>query len=276
MPPLKQWQTSGRAWELMLLTTLLAAAAIGLPALLPQAVRDPQTLIIKPTDAYFVHEWSMFGPASRPWVIVTSLLYALYLFMPNPFIQRLSLYLFDPLAPLIFTIITYVRVAMEAKARRVALPFIGQHPWDLVFWLVLAALLVALLVVFRAWREHRRWGKLKWDLVSPSARDGSRRQLAANFYPLVYPPHAYRICPDGLLILGWHYVMPIPLSAIESVRLERRANRHALLTNSAFLATSTKNILRLGIKGIRKPVFISPKKSSAFLLYLRLARSRLK
>ncbi|HBA84395.1 MAG TPA: hypothetical protein DCZ95_09910 [Verrucomicrobia bacterium] len=231
---------------------------------------------VKPTEAESNPLAKFVNRQEAPWLLVISALFAAYLLTPNPFIARVTLPLFDLMAPLLFSILAYVRLVRAMRQGAARLPWLEGQALDALVWLGATLLLIVAALAINVMRQRFKWRKIKWDIVSPTIKDHSFRSLLLNLYPLFYKPNTYRICPEGLLISGVHYLMPIPISAIESVRQEKKVKTEMLITENAYLATSTKSLIRLTIKGFHKPLYFSPKKYSAFLMYIRIVRSQRK
>ena len=273
----KLWRAPGRPWELVLLVLVFFMASLILPGFIQQqAPPVKQVKLLGQVKAEVSPIAHFINREEAPWLLVTVVLFFGYLFVPNPLLTRVNLPIFDLVAPFLFGLIAYVRILRASIKSRVQIPFVeGQVP-DILLWIAGLLLLTLLAVVLNVTRHRFKWRKVRWDIKTPTTKDGTLRRLLVNLYPLFYPPREYRICPDGILVSGWHYLLSIPITAIESVRLERKANPATFISENAYLATSTKQLLRLGVKGFHKPIFISPKKSSAFLMYIRIARSQKK
>jgi hypothetical protein len=218
----------------------------------------------------------IFNRREMPWLMISGLLFFAYLVSPNPFIEMVTLPLYDLFAPFVFSIILYIRLTGAVRVAGTSFRFIRGGALDAVLWLLGTCVLVAAALAINVTRNRLRWRKVKFDITSPTLRDKTFRRLLLNLYPLVYYPRSFRICADGVLVCGLHYLMAIPFTAVEKVSLERNPATDILIGSSAFLATSTKRLIRLNIKGARKPVYITPKKHAAFMMYIRIARSRKK
>ena len=73
-----------------------------------------------------------------------------------------------------------------------------------------------------------------------------------------------RICPDGILIEGWFYIMPIPF---KDIRILDVVHGSAFAASSFCLATSLNSLARIEATDKSRPVLISPRNSDVFLRY---------
>ena len=275
----KRWRAPHRAWELVLLASFFFVIALAGPGVLKQRAPPVEKKVA------LIHQAKPAGEAHNvlavfinrqeiPWLIVIGGLFAAYLFSPNPFISRVTISFFDLLAPLLFSVLAWARLARAIGQGGMKIYSLQGRALDAFLWLAATLALMAGAIALNRLRQQFKWRGVHWDIETPTIRDASFRRLLMNLYPLFYMPRAYQICPEGLRICGLHYFMAIPFSAIEAARMEKKARTEMLLAESAYLAASTKIMIRLSIKGLHKPVYISPKKHSAFFMYIRIARSQ--
>ena len=88
--------------------------------------------------------------------------------------------------------------------------------------------------------------------------------MAAQVYPLVFPPLRYSACPDGILVEGWHFLVIIPFDDVRSVAKVRFGNVEA---NGHFFATAAQNLVRIDCSDSTTPIFLSPLDHDQFLHY---------
>jgi hypothetical protein len=262
----------------LILASVLFACSVISPALIEHPETDESEVTLmsqRDTDDQDMSPLArIFDRKEMSWLMISGLIYLAYLFTPNPFIAMVTVPLSDLFAPFVFSAILYMRLL--SGIRRAGSEFLGIQgkAADILLWIALTFLLVAITLFINICRNRLRWRKTRFDITSPSLRDKSFRRLMLNLYPLFYTPHNFRICADGIIIVGWYYIMAIPISAVQKIHLERHPSTDELIGNTAFLATSSKRLIRLTVKGLSRPLFISPKKHSAFMMYIQIARRR--
>ena len=74
----------------------------------------------------------------------------------------------------------------------------------------------------------------------------------------------FRACPQGILVEGWFYVMPIPFTSIQAVDPVQGT---AFISSGYCLATTTSSLLRVQITERTEPILISPRDRESFLHY---------
>ncbi len=270
----KTWGPAGWPWELELLAVVFVITSLAIPIWLEmQHTPDPEELSLveraqmerRAEQATFQDQVTFF------WAVGIVGLYVIHLLMAYSAIDQISTSFSHLFSPLIFSIITYIRL-LGLEDRGVAAQIVTGNPLEILFW-VLGVLVITLLVArIRMARHLLRFKHIEWDVLTPSRFDGSLlSDLAVTLRPLVYPSRAYRACEEGILIEGWLYVLPLPFSSIQSVEGVRRPN---FTSTSQFYATSSKSLVRIQMSDTKVPIYISPSDREQFITYCNRRLSR--
>ncbi len=117
----------------------------------------------------------------------------------------------------------------------------------------------------RMLRVYRRFKGQEWDLVMAPRRDRSWLKLMlARIQPIFYPPHTFRACPQGILIEGYSFAMPIAFEEIETVFPVAVA---PLSSPGTYLASSANHLVGIKLYEEETPFYLSPKNPDRFFAY---------
>ncbi len=264
-----RWSPPGWPWELELLALIFVVIAIVVPAYL-EHMRPPETqqqnisLIAKAQieSQKDANTWQQLQGFF--WALALVGLYIAHLLISGASGESISTpftYLFSPLA---FALITYYRLYEITKGSSMDARIVNGNPLEIVGWICGVLIITFLVARIRMARHMLRFRSVDWELVSPTRFDSTYFELLAHFQPLVYPPRMYRACPEGLLVEGWFYVMPISFDSIQSVDATHGS---AMISAGTYLATSSKAMIRLRVVNKSEPILISPAMQIEFLHY---------
>ncbi len=270
----KTWGPAGWPWELELLALVFVLTALVIPFWLNlQHTPDTEELSLvaraqmerRAEMATFEDQKSFF------WAVGILGIYIVHLLMAYSAIDQISTSFSHLFSPLIFSMITYIRL-LGLEDRGVSAQIVSGNPLEIVFWIVGVLVITLLVARIRMARHMLRFKQMEWDVVTPSRFDGSFfSDLILTFRPLVYPPRAFRACSEGLLIEGWLYVLPLSFNSIQSVEGVKRANFTAA---AQFYATSSKGLVRIQPTDTKQPLYISPEDRDQFISYCNRRLSR--
>ncbi len=270
----KTWGAAGWPWELEVLALVFVITALAIPFWLEtQHEPDTEELSLvalaqmerRAEVATFEDRKTFF------WAVGIVGLYIAHLLMAYSAIDMISTSFTHLFSPLVFSMITYIRL-LGLEDQGISAQIVSGNHREVVFWMVGVLLITVLVARIRMARHMLRFKQVEWDIVSASRFDGTFfSDLLITLRPLIYPPHAFRACEDGLLIEGWLYILPIAFPAIQSVEGVKRPN----LTAAAFFyATSSKSLVRVQLTESKVPLYISPGDRDQFISYCNRRLSR--
>jgi len=255
------WGPPGWAWELELLTLFFVVIALALPLVGTDTAGGPETGLQRPDGVWWVQRTLL-------WSVLLVALYFGHLVLAASAIEFVSTPFSHLVAPLFFSCLAYARLAFAYRADP------AQPSWATGNVLEVGLLLSAVLpltILLASWRKRRharRFRRMHWDVSHRPHVDKSYfAEGLLRIRPFFYLPRRYRACPQGLLIEGWIYVMPIPWSDVKSIVSCREGD----FTTSGFYATTSKHeLIRIQLYETSTPVFISPLNPYTFLQYCEL------
>ncbi len=268
------WRTAGWPWEMELLALIFVLIALLTPLYYDiQETRDlsdlpiaEQRRIERQQEANTFQDQTNFF-----WGVAILGLYVVHLLFAYSALDAISTPFIHLFSPLIFAIITYIRL-LGMEVGQAQNHWVTGSPGEIVIVLATVLLLTVLVARLRMARHLRRFKGIKWDITTPSVFDSTFfTDLIVTFRPLVYPPRAYRACADGILIEGWLYIYPVPFSGLKGIESVRRVNYAG---NSDFYATSSKSLVRLQLSDTQKATYISPKDRDTFIQFCNRQLSR--
>lgn len=271
-----RWGPPGWPWELELLALVFVVTSIVVPYYLQfaQTAEPPQlSLLAQAERAQQTQTGSWRDMQEFIWAVIIVGIYLAHLVTASASIDYMSTPFTHLFSPLVFSMITYYRLANLAQSAPSATAIVSGAPVEIVLW-VLGVLVITFMVArLRMARYMLNFKNVDWDISTPTVFDKSFWSLAMYLRPLIYPPRIYRACPRGILIEGWVYAMPIPFETIHSVDAVQGA---AFLSSSYCLATSAKSLVRLQISEKAEPLLISPRDRAEFVRYCeqRLSTTR--
>ncbi len=264
------WAPPGWAWELELLTLLFFILALAAPFYLhynaPPKSTENLTLVqmAQLQNKNPVHV-SMEEQRGIFWALIVAGIYVAHLVIGHISLQIVSTPAASIFFPALFATIAYLRTSTTANYLEMDLPLLdGSWPHALAaFGLVLSAGLLIARVRMR--RQLLRFRQVQWGITTKNVIDGSMlTEVISAFRPLIYPPQRYQACEDGILVVGYFYIMPIPFKTIHSIVRAKKGN---LLTSSYTLATSAHHLARIQLTEQSEPIFISPLNTDEFVRY---------
>lgn len=261
-----RWGPPGWPWELELLALVFVITAIVVPYYLQtQAPTSAQlSLLAQAEQAQASQRGSWNDLQDFIWAVIIVGIYLAHLVIASSSIDYMSTPFTHLFSPLVFSLITYYRLFTLVKGSPTATTIVSGSPLEIVLWILGVLVITFMVARIRMARYMLNFKHVDWDITTPTVFDRSFWELAVYLRPLIYPPRMYRACPNGILIEGWVYAMPIPFETIHSVDAVQGAG---FLSSGYCLATSAKSLVRLQISEKPEPLLISPKDRAEFVRY---------
>ena len=272
----KIWGPAGWPWELELLAVVFVLLALIVPwylELQSTPVVEELTLVQRAAmeKRQEVVAASFSDQVGFFWALAIVGLYFIHLLLAYSSIDMISTSFPHLFSPLIFSIITYVRL-LGLRDHGGDMHIVSGAPLEVLAWIGGVILITIMVAMLRKARHLRRFKDIQWDLKMTSKVDGTFfRDLALTFRPLLYTPRSYRACPDGILVVGWLYLLPIPFSGIQGLDIVRRAN---YTSDARFYATSSESLVRIQPMDSKNAIYISPSDRDHFVAYCNQRLSR--
>jgi hypothetical protein len=268
---IKRWAPPGWPWELELLALVFVIMSIVVPYYLQTAATEhPTREMTLFEQAEMARKQQVTGSWQEQvdfiWAIAIICLYLAHVVMGWSSINFVSTPFTHLLAPVLFSGITYYRLFKLTETTGVANPIVHGNPVEMLMWGVGVVVITVLVARIRMARHMLNFRDVTWEVNTPTVFDSSYPELMLQLQPLIYPPRIYRASGEGLMVEGWLYVMPIPYSTIHSIDA---INKPGFLSNGYYLATSTRNLVRIQLAESAEPVFISPVDRDVLLRYCR-------
>ncbi|MGD9873056.1 MAG: hypothetical protein AB7T27_02180 [Kiritimatiellia bacterium] len=254
----KRWAPPARPLLLELLALVFVILAIAIPAYLQHV----NAASVPSQDVVSAQVHNLQTSNSLFWGIGILGLYLVHLYLANESNDRISTSVTHFLAPVAFAMITYYRLFSLKES---TLDVVSGSPFEIAKWAVGVFAITLLLARLRMAGQMRKFADVQWDLDTNAQYDASYFQIMMFMYPLLYPPRCYHVCPQGLLIEGWFYIMPIPFDVIRSVEVINYSGTGS--SGGLFLASSGKKLVRFQTNDDPKPVYISPADRDGFVKY---------
>jgi hypothetical protein len=198
------------------------------------------------------------------WAIAIAMAYLAHLVIAAASINFVSTPFSHLFAPILFASITYYRLLKIHSDSGIYTPIVQGTALEITV-LTLGVMVITFLVArIRMARHMLNFRDVTWEISTPTLLDSTFGQIAIRIQPLIYPPRMYRASSEGLIVEGWLYVMPIPYHIIQSID---HVARVSIQSAGYYLATSTKNLVRIQLTESPDPIFISPQDIRGFLRY---------
>jgi len=275
----KRWAPPGWPWELELVALIFVIIAIAVPSYLEytqvQEVEEvtPVSLVDQAKIAQQKEMMTWKELQGFFWALGRVGLYIGHLIIAGTSIDFISTPFTHLFSPLIFSMITYYRLYHLRQTSSLTLSIVSGNPIEIVLWIIGVMVITLLVARMRMARHMLNFRSVDWEIITPTLFDSTYFELLAHFQPLVYPPRQYRACADGILIMGWFYVMPLPFDTVKVIDATKGA---AVTESGIYLATSAKALIHMQVVDMPEPIYISPKDHAAFLQYCagRVASTR--
>lgn len=247
----KTWNTPGWPWEMDLLCLVFVVIALAAPYYYFTASTGEEITRTLMEQRHVL------------WAIGITVLFVMHLAVSGTTLETISTPFLHLLSPMAFAVLAYYRTFSTIQQTAHSSPLNGSA---LQYALVAVSVLILSLVMarIRMARQLLRFRDIKWDLVCKSPYDRTYFQLITEFQPLVYPPRLVRACSEGVLIEGWYYLMPLPFSMFQGLA-PVAGIRHA--ANGRYIASSTRNLVRIELLDNAEPLYISLENRAEFLNY---------
>ena len=272
------WESSGRPWGLEVLALVFVLAAIVVPLrIATEQTVDRESLSIveqRRLEAREQQQTASFEDFTNFfWGLGILGLYGIHLLMASSSINQITTSFTHMFSPLIFSIITYYRLAgLNVDIGGEGRQLLTSSPLEFAAWVLIVMALTILLARVRAIRHGLKFKRIQWDLESKTVRDGTFwSDLAWSIRPLFFAPSAFLASSDGILIKGWLFYLPLSFHSIQSVEMVRKVRTSE---SAMFYATSTKSLVRVQVKETQQPIYISPADRESFIAYCNQHLSR--
>ena len=266
----KKWDPPGWPWELELVTFALFVIALAVPYYLVYTAPNvmPEGLsameqIARQTNAELPENFDQRKLLMLSFVVVG--LYIAHLVIAGISISFISTPFTSLISPVIFGGFGYYLVCKTAGDLEQTFPGCESSG---AFWTILmgSLLLTAFILARVSMARHLfKFKDTEWAITSPSKFDSTYfRDLLLTMRPLFYPPRKYRVGKEGILILGWLYVIPISFKVIQSIV---KTESPDLASDSQVFATNSRHMIRIQLLEHKQPFFISPDDTDRFFSY---------
>lgn len=240
----QRWVEPQWPWALEILTLVMLAAGLATPLILNAINATPGQ---GPQDQR--------GLDALLWPALLMGYYVLHLMVARASTERLSTPLIHLLSPTLAAVLSYLALSRSAAAAGLEVGVLSGGALDLVL-LVLIMFSATLLLARVSMRwMRRRFREVTWEITSANRMDRSFWAVAAQVYPLAYPPLRYSACPDGLLVEGWHFLVIIPFDDVRAVSKVRHGHVEA---SGHYFATAAHDLVRVDCSDSTMPIFLSP------------------
>ena len=102
----------------------------------------------------------------------------------------------------------------------------------------------------------------KWLAELPAAPASNVVKCFLRIHPFFYPPSRFLISENGVVVLGWHYVVLLPYSQIKSIQARTKGD---LSGTGFYLTRSFSNLVEIQMRLVHDAVVIGPDKPEYFL-----------
>lgn len=247
----KTWAPPGWPWELDALSFVFVIAALAIPyVLFGQSSGDEVTLTLREQHHVL-------------WAIGIFVLFVIQLAIGGGTLEMISTPFLHLIAPTVFAVIAYFRIHTVLEETGIK-TWVSGSALQYILFAIGALALTLIIARIRTLRFLRKFRDFHWEISQKAPYDKTYWSLIAEFEPLVYPPRAYRACNEGILIEGWFYMMAIPFEMFQSLT-PAAGMRHA--SSGRYLASSTRNMIRIELLDNAQPLYISPANRSEFIAY---------
>ena len=134
-------------------------------------------------------------------------------------------------------------------------------------WILLVLAFTFIVARVRTARFMLFFKDVEWAFSTPAKADRTFFSLAQYLTPIFYPPRAYHVFSDGIVVEGYLYAFAMPFSEIQTVE---RIHPRAHLTEGFFLACSRRKLIRLKYRSSHVSIYISPREPEVVIDYLKL------
>lgn len=259
------WQPPGWPWELEIFALLFVLLSLILP-LFPSTPASSQALqsnfIFQESIQQIEEQSAWWGDMQMfIWIVVIIGLYMAHIWIARSTFEWMSTPFTNLTMPPVFAAILYVRLLQMGETSPVSYTLTGSLP-EIAALTAIVLFLTAFIGRMRRNRELKKYAHMNWNWQTTADYDKTYIELIPFLHPLVYAPRHFYCCRDGLLVVGWLYVMPLPLRDIASAQLRKSLMAYG---NSLCLATKNHNIIQINLRDYKTPVYISPKNSTMFM-----------
>lgn len=264
----RRWAPPGWPWELEVLALVFVLFAIIVPYYLEyHQSPDPTNLsLFERAEFQRQQEATDTWRAGTAfiWAIAIVLLYLAHIVMAGASIHFVSTPFTHLFAPLMFSGIAYYRLLTLAHKTTGSNPIVKGSALEVAMWFLGVIVITFLVARIRMARHMLNFKDVQWEVSTRTHFDSTFWELAVRLQPIIYPPRLYQAADEGLMIVGWLYVLPISFRLIQSIEKVSAAAMHS---NGYYLATSTRSLVRIQLTESPEPIYISPGDYSGFLRY---------
>ncbi|HMO99090.1 MAG TPA: hypothetical protein PKE26_08275 [Kiritimatiellia bacterium] len=263
-----RWNPPGWPWELELITLLFFLIALFVPFYFHQ-IEIPATSAREIQQAtnqtgIAVGRETLSTQFGFLMAVVVVALYILHIAFAAAEIKRITASPLHLFSPVIFAVIAYFRVVDSPGVEQSALSFVDGSIWQVAILVIGVALVTSMLSWLRRYRYMTNFDDIHWDMETPARYDGSYFSLLLHWRPLLYAPRRYLACPEGIVIEGWFYAMPMGFSDVHSMS---KLSGAGMLNTGQYFASSAHSLIRLELHDMLKAVYISPENRDEFIRY---------
>jgi len=190
-------------------------------------------------------------------------LYVIHLMLASSILSHITVSPVHFFSPSVFALISHFRIT-HTPGFESHFGYLSKSTYQasLIFIIVITA--TAILMWFRRIRYMRKFSGLNWGVITKARYDHTYPELVMQMKPLFFPPRRYLACPEGIVIEGWHYAMPIGMGDINSMT---KISISGILSAGDYYAGSMKNAVRIDLHDSRQGLFISPENPDEFIAF---------
>ncbi len=276
---LRPWKSPGWPWELEVLALIFVILSIALPYYLQfqrekqsmlktemrsQTRTTPQKLVDLAAEEEARMAKQMVSPIDQVKEFVLSFvtlgIYITFVIMAANSTNMMSTPITHLLSPLIFAGMGYYRLA----SAKIHPPIVSGSASGILLLVLSVSISTFLIARVRMARHKLAYRDIDWKVSDGTAFSRSFIKMALLFRPLMYMPHQYRACPEGIVIEGWYYIFPISFKDIAALQIIHEPD---IATEGHYFATNLEDLIQISLHDDNRPIYITPKDCEHFLSY---------
>lgn len=257
-----KWAPPPWPWGVELMTLAFFLFAVGAPGFFDRFFVEEAQLLAQPSwpnlDTLQIRHQFLGGA-------FVAILYVAHICWAVSTTEHISLSASHLFAPTVFAGGAFLRMMQHSHYIGYADRLFARPGLQVAILLIGVQAITFLIARRRMLQVWRRFEGQDWDLVVGPHRDGSWLKLMlSRLQPIFYPPHSFRACPEGILIEGYSFAMPISFEEIETVFPVAMA---PLSSPGTYLASSANDLVGIKLYEEDAPFYISPQKPDRFFAY---------
>ena len=261
----RKWNPPGWPWELEILTLLFCGLAVWGPyhveTFTPEVSMAAETSAsggaAVSTDPIKTQFRFMIG-------VGIIALYIIHLIIASSILSHITVSPMHFFSPAAFALIAHFRITHTEGFANAGFDFLSKSNSQAALIFVIVITATAILMWVRRIRYMRIYSGTEWGIASRAVYDRTYLELLMQMKPLFYPPRRYLAGPEGIVIEGWHYAMPIGMGDINSMK---KMSVSGIMSAGDYFSGAMRNAVRIDLHDSRQGLFISPENPDAFIAY---------